>query len=349
MTLQIDAHTHILSMGTDAAFTKRYGREGSLTIYRAEGKLPSHRCPVDHEWEEIEAAEGKDGFGVVGPHETVAAHPGFDKIVALAVSPQYLEGRLMGTVDVLGQTDVTGEQHPERCNEYIAGCVRAEPDKIIGFASVNPAYRGVKAAVDELARAVQEDGLKGVKLYPMYQHWSPVDRDLAFPVLEAARDLGIPVMIHQAGSTRIDAKMEYGRPALLDDIGRNFRDLKVIIAHCGIPWIEEAMFMLTKHPNFYTEISYHIATITRRDLFLYLHRAEPFFVPLEKIMFGTDFPGFLYDPVGLRAKLLTVNEEAAALGLDPIPQHKLDGVMGGNFAVLLGLEQPEATDAGVTA
>ena len=28
-------------------------------------------------------------------------------------------------------------------------------------------------------------------------------------------------MIHQAGSTRIDAKLELGRPAMLDDIGRD--------------------------------------------------------------------------------------------------------------------------------
>ncbi|MFT4044718.1 MAG: amidohydrolase family protein [Gordonia sp. (in: high G+C Gram-positive bacteria)] len=336
MSRHIDAHTHILSLGSDAGFTKAYGREGSLCIYRAQGRLPTHRCPTDEEWEEVENSDGIDGFGVIGPDETVAAHPGFDKIVALAVSPQYLDGRLIGTVDVDRVTDVTGEQSPERCNEYIAGCVRAQPDRIIGFASVNPAFRGVKAAVAELERAVA-DGCRGVKLYPMYQHWSPADRDLAFPVAAAARDLGIPVMVHQAGSTRIDAKLEYARPALLDDLGRNFRDLTLIIAHVGTPWVDEAMFMLTKHPNFYTEISYHMATVTRRDLFLFLHRAEAMFVPLDKIMFGTDFPGFLYDPIALRDKLLSVNEEADHVGLPKIPQEKLDGIMGENFAAVIGL------------
>jgi predicted TIM-barrel fold metal-dependent hydrolase len=341
--MQIDAHTHILSLASDADFTKQYGREGSLCIYRADGRLPSHRCPTHDEWEHVEEEDGKDGFGVYGPDEAVAAHPGFDKMVALSISPQWLEGKLIGTVDVYGVTDVEGERHPERCNEYIAGCVRAQPDKIIGFASVNPRYRGVKAAVDELGRAVEQDGLSGVKLYPMYQHWSPADREFAFPIYAAARDLGIPVMIHQAGSTRIDAKLEYARPAMLDDLGREFRDLKVIIAHCGTPWVDEAMFMLTKHPNFYTEISYHIATVTRRDLFLYLHRAEPMFVPLEKIMFGTDSPGFLYDPVVLREKLLTVNEEAAVLDLPPIPDDKIAGILGDNFARVTGLVPEGAT------
>ena len=333
--MQIDGHTHILSLAAEADFTVEYGREGSLCIYRSMGLLPSHRCPHEHEWEE--SGSSRDGFLVIGPDETVEAHPGFDKIVALSVSPQYLEGELIGTVDVFGVTDVEGPAHPERCNEYIAGCVRKRPQELIGFASVNPVFRGVRKAVEELERAVTVDGLSGLKLYPMYQHWSPDDRELAFPIFAAARDLGIPVMVHQAGSTRIDARMEYARPALLDDVGREFRDLKLIIAHCGIPWIDEAMFMLTKHPNFFTEISYHVATITRRDLFLYFHRAEPFFVPLEKIFFGTDYPGFLYDPVALREKVLTVNEEADALGLPPIPQHKLDGIMGDNLARVLGL------------
>jgi len=337
MALTIDAHTHILSLAEDPEFTTEYGREGSLCIYRSMGLLPSHRDPTEAEWEE--SGYSRKGFPVIGPDETVRDHPGFDKIVILAVSPQYLEGELIGTVDSFGITDVPGPSHPEKCNDYIAGCVRMAPDTLIGFASVNPAYRGVDHAVDELERAVVELGLSGLKLYPMYQHWSPMDRELAFPIFAKAAELGIPVMIHQAGSTRVDARMEYARPAMLDDIGREFRDLKVILAHCGIPWIDEAMFLLTKHPNFFTDLSYHIATITRRELFLFLHRAEPFFVPLEKLMFGTDYPGFLYDPVVLRDKLLSVNEEAEALDLPPIPQGKLEGIMGGNAAEVLGIDE----------
>ena len=63
-------------------------------------------------------------------------------------------------------------------------------------------------------------GLTGLKLYPMYQDWSPADPVTAFPVFEKAQELGIPVMVHQAGSTRIDARMEHARPALLDAAGR---------------------------------------------------------------------------------------------------------------------------------
>jgi predicted TIM-barrel fold metal-dependent hydrolase len=332
----IDAHSHILSLAQDPEFTLEYGREGSLCIYRSMGLLPSHRTPTDEEWE----ASGytRKGWPVIGPRESRRDHPGFDKVVVLAISPQYLEGRLIGTVDPTDLLGLEGPMHPDRCNDYIAAVVRSDPEHFIGFASVNPAYQGVDAAVGELERSILELGLSGLKLYPMYQHWAVNDPDVAFPVFAKAQELGIPVMIHQAGSTRIDAKLELGRPAMLDDVGRVFRDLRVIIAHCGLPWVDEALFLLTKHPNFFAELSYLIATLTRRDLFLLLSRCEPMFVPLDKLFFGTDYPGFLYDPVKLLDKLLTVNEEAEAVHMPPIPQDKLDGIAGDHFARVLGLE-----------
>jgi predicted TIM-barrel fold metal-dependent hydrolase len=331
----IDAHSHILAWSDDPDFTAAYGREGSLCIYRSTGKLPSHHVPSEAEWEA--SGLSMKGMPVIGPAESARDHAGFDKVVVLAVSPQFLDGQLIGTVDPDGRLGVPGPPHPDKCNDYIAAVVRADPGRFIGYASVNPAYRGPQAAVAELERAVTGLGLSGLKLYPMYQHWAANDRDLGFPVYRKAAELGIPVMIHQAGSTRIDAMLELGRPALLDDIGREFRDLRVIVAHCGLPWVDEAMFLLTKHPNFYAELSYLIATLTRRDLFLFLQRLEPSFVPLEKIFYGSDYPGFLYDPVALLEKLRTVNEEAAAASLPPIPEGKLRGIMGDNFAAVTGL------------
>ena len=332
--MQVDAHTHILSLAEDPSFTTEYGREGSLCIYRSAGKLPAHRMPTEEEWES--SGFSRAGFPVIGVPETIRDHPGFDKIVILAISPQFLDGELIGTVDSYGITDVPGPPSPEKGNDYIAALQRQDPARIVGYASVNPNYRGPKAAVRELERAVTELGLQGVKLYPMYQDWSPADPVLAFPVFEKAEELGLPVMVHQAGSTRIDARMEYARPALLDAAGRQFRGLRLTIAHVGLPWVDEALFMLTKHPNFFTELSYYIATATGEELYRFLVHAQQFFVPLEKLFFGTDYPGFLYDPVALRAKLLSVNSHAERLGTDPIPQAKLDGIMGDNFARMMG-------------
>jgi predicted TIM-barrel fold metal-dependent hydrolase len=95
--------------------------------------------------------------------------------------------------------------------------------------------------------------------------------------------------------------------------------------------------MLTKHPNFFAELSYYIATVTPEELFRFLVHAGQSFVPLEKLFFGTDYPGFLYDPVELRAKLLSVNDHAERVGATPIPAARLDGILGDNFARMFGL------------
>ena len=139
-----------------------------------------------------------------------------------------------------------------------------------------PAYDGPEEAVDELERAITELGLSGVKLYPSYQHWSVEDSEVAFPVFAKAEELGIPVLVHLGGSTIIDTTMS--PPAKLDIVGRTFRDLKVIIGHGGMPWGREALFMLMKHPNFYTELSWWASCLTREDLYRYLRSCKPFFV-----------------------------------------------------------------------
>jgi predicted TIM-barrel fold metal-dependent hydrolase len=92
------------------------------------------------------------------------------------------------------------------------------------------------------------------------------------------------------------------------------------------------MFMLTKHPNFYADLSYHLATLSKANLYRWLSSLEDYFVPLEKLFFGSDYPGFLYDPVALGTKVLTVNEEADG---PAIPHAKLEGIMGGNAAAVL--------------
>ena len=104
----IDAHSHILSLAEDPEFTIEYGREGSLCIYRSMGLLPSHRMPTEEEWEE--SGFTRKGWPVIGPQESLRDHPGFDKVVVLGISPQWLDGRLIGTVDTTGEL---GRRRPD--------------------------------------------------------------------------------------------------------------------------------------------------------------------------------------------------------------------------------------------
>src|SRR5439155_26662571 len=95
-----------------------------------------------------------------------------------------------------GVTGVEGEASIDKGNDYIAALVAKYPETFIGMSAVNPRFRGVNAALAELERAITKLRLTGLKLYPMYDHWAPNDRDLAFPIFANAAELDLPVMFH---------------------------------------------------------------------------------------------------------------------------------------------------------
>jgi predicted TIM-barrel fold metal-dependent hydrolase len=67
------------------------------------------------------------------------------------------------------------------------------PEGLIGFASVVPNPADI--AIKELRRAVQDLGLRGLKLHPPMQGFR-IRHPHVIKVLKIAGDLGIPVVIH---------------------------------------------------------------------------------------------------------------------------------------------------------
>ena len=72
---------------------------------------------------------------------------------------------------------------------------------------------------------------------------------------------------------------------LADDVGVDFPDLVVILAHGGRPlWMAEAFFLMRRHPNVYMDIS----GIPPKLLLQYFPRLGEIG---HKTLFGTDWPG----------------------------------------------------------
>lgn len=52
---------------------------------------------------------------------------------------------------------------------------------------------------------------------------------------------------------------EFGRPIpYLDDVAREFPDLKIVGGHVGFPWINEIIALAMKFPNVYIDTSAYI-------------------------------------------------------------------------------------------
>jgi predicted TIM-barrel fold metal-dependent hydrolase len=331
----IDCHTHIIGGGgfeDNSEFMKDLVRGN----FRARGLLPADRMPTAEEW----AAYGFL-FEGVAPEVSIADHEaaGVERIQIMTISPSdYTPYGIRGTIDLAGMTGVQGEPTIDKANDYTAALVRQYPDKFIAFGAVNPCYRGVEAALAELERLHSDLKMTGLKLYPMYDHYSPDDEKVAFPIFDRAQEMGIPVMIHQASTPARHAPLELGRPWLLDAVGRHFPDLKLLVCHAGFPWLDECIVLVERHPNFYMDVSFTNSLLTREEMYRFIERCKRWGVPLTKVCWGTDYPCF-QTVAELVPKFLTMNEEAERLGMPRISEEEMALMMGGNFLRFCGLEE----------
>lgn len=168
-------------------------------------------------------------------------------------------------------------------NEYIADYARQHPEKVIGFAGVDPSGDNVR---ETLEHAVDRLGLEGVKLGPIYQDIHPTDRRM-MEVYEFCEARSLPVMIHQGTTFLRKAPLKYSLPILLEEVALQFPDLTLVIAHLGHPWIEDTLVLIRKQPNFYADIS----ALHYRPWQFYnaLILAKEYGV-LDKLLFGSDYP-----------------------------------------------------------
>lgn len=213
-------------------------------------------------------------------------------------------------------------------NEYVAEYVAAHPEKLIGFASVDP---NDPDAPDQLEHAASSLGLRGLKLGPIYQHFDPLGQD-AVNVYEVAERLGLPVMWHQGTTFVRGAPLIHARPVLLDEVATRFPDLRIVVAHLGHPWIEEAMATIRKHPNLYADIS---ALETRPWQYYNGMLAAFEYGVTDRLLLGTDYPFSRIERTteGLR----TINRFVAGTALPAIPDDVIEGIIHRDSLSLLGL------------
>ena len=120
-----------------------------------------------------------------------------------------------------------------RANRYLADLVHDHPDRLIGFAVVNPRFDD---AADDLRRAIEDLNLTGLKLAP--SGWYPYD-DCAHKVYEVASEYRLPVLFHSG--IFIDGRSgRYCRPAFYEAV-RDHPGMRVTLAHLGWPWTDEAI------------------------------------------------------------------------------------------------------------
>ena len=213
-------------------------------------------------------------------------------------------------------------------NDDIAAYVRQHPEKLVGFMSIDPSQQN---ALEELERSVSDLGLRGIKMSPVYQHYHPSDPK-AMRVHARAEELGLPILTHAAYQGMANTPMEWASPLLYDPVAREFPDLKIILAHIGLPWFADAMVVSRKHPNVFTDVS----GLHTKPWWLYQALALILEAgSMEKVLFGSDMPFSSVDET--IDALNHVNDPIAGTGLPKIPSDAIQGIIHRESLDLLGL------------
>jgi len=213
-------------------------------------------------------------------------------------------------------------------NRYVSEYVRRYPQKLIGFAGIDPTER---ASVDDVKLSRQELGLRGITLSPANQDFHPADTR-AMRIYALAEQLGMPILIHPGSPFTEQSKMEYGRPVLLDEVLREFPRLRLVVAQMGYPWIDEMICLLGKHPNVFADVS----GLMRRPWQAYsaLVSAHQYGV-IDRLLFGSDFP--YTNATECIESLYNLNQIAHGTNLPMVPRESLRGIVERDTLGLLGL------------
>jgi predicted TIM-barrel fold metal-dependent hydrolase len=196
-------------------------------------------------------------------------------------------------------------------NRFIARAVARHPDRLIGYASVNP-WLGPR--VDDELRRARDLGLRALFIHPRIQGVRLLDPHVV-ALVDRASALGLPV--HVATGSPIA-----GHPLTLAELARRLGHARIILGSGGHSdfWIDVLPAMRAA-PSMAIEVSYKATHVIRE----YVDA-----LGAERVVFGSDAPA--NDQALELAKL-----RAAGLSIEAF-----HAVSGANLLRLLGLDEGRA-------
>ncbi len=243
------------------------------------------------------------------------------------VTRHYAAARAADATIVVGfKSDYLGA---DISNDSVADYVKTHPDRLIGFAGIDPTNRN--EAIEEIDRATSDLGMKGIAVSPAAQDLHPSSSNME-AVYDHADSLSLPVMFHQGIQISSECKLEYAQPLLLDAVAREYPKLKIIIAHLGYPWTSEALVLLGKHSNVYSDISWLLHQPW--EAYQALLSAYQYGV-MDKLLFGSGFP--FNSATESIETLYGLNHLCAGTNFPRIPREALRGIVECDAISRLGI------------
>ncbi len=136
-------------------------------------------------------------------------------------------------------------------NDQIAKLVSEQPERFIGFASVDPHREDVAEVLDYAFGVL---GLKGLKLNPAKQYFDP--NDVCMQVIyKKCLEYHKPIIFHAGLSWEPNCITEYAHPLKFEAVAVKYPELRICLAHFAWPFVREMVMLMIKYPNVYTDTS----------------------------------------------------------------------------------------------
>lgn len=218
-------------------------------------------------------------------------------------------------------TPAEGTALANKTNDELAKVVKRYPDRFIGLAALAP--QSPNEAADELERAVQELGLKGVR---MHSHTGDtyLDDKRYWVIFDKAEKLGVPIYLHPTiphpamfkaywddyGESLAGAALGFGAETALyamrlmySGVFDKYPDLKVILGHLGEglifwmtridfafkkAWMEEERPKTKKPPSEYIRNNFFVTTSGMFAVPAFMCVFQE--IGADRMMFAVDYP-----------------------------------------------------------
>ena len=221
----------------------------------------------------------------------------------------------------------------------------AHPDRVVLCGAVDPIHHGVDGALKEMEYQVKELGARSFKFYNGHidKSWRCDDKEIAYPLYRKAAELGVDVLQFHKGLPFGEWDVDVLRPIDIQAPAREFRDMKFIVHHLALPYVDELISIAARFPNVYMALSgvMNYLRIAPREVQHQLGKMLRNVGP-HKLIWGSEAamtgpPGpFLKNFVDLQMP----EDLCDGYGYPQITHEDKRMILGGNMAGLLGIDVP---------
>ncbi len=178
-----------------------------------------------------------------------------------------------------------------KANDFVASKVKEYPGRLYGYTFIHPGYED---PAGELERCAKTHGFNAVKINGSLIKFFPEDERM-LPVYERAMKLGVNIMTHCGPNVENFFKepqeikeRQFAEPKSWIPVLQRFPKLKLVLAHFAgsTHYYKDALEIMETFPHVYTDCSMVLNKLTPKDATSFIKK-----IGVDRVMFGTDYPG----------------------------------------------------------